>query len=287
MHTVQILALVAASPLLQGVLRRLRAHLQSKPGPSIWQPYRDLRKLWSKEGVVAHDSTIVLLAPGAVLGVAVTFAAIVPSLDPTGTPPWPFDAVALALLLALGRFVLVLAALDTRSAFEGMAAGREITFAALTEAPLILALLGSAALGDGSLARSTGAMGSITGALAAGALLLVMLSETARIPVDNQETHYELTMIHEGLVLEYSGWQLAMLQYAAYLRQAAFFVLAAILLPATGTLAFLWIIALIALIPLIETAYAKLRLFEVPQLFTSALVLSVASIGLRIAGVIK
>jgi formate hydrogenlyase subunit 4 len=114
-----------------------------------------------------------------------------------------------------------------------------------------------------------------------------MLSETARIPVDNQETHYELTMIHEGLILEYSGWQLAMLHYASYLRQAAFCILAAILLPGTGTLTFLWIIGLIACIPFIEAAYAKLRLFDVPQLFTSALLLSVASIGLRIAEAIR
>lgn len=269
MQTLQILLLIGAAPLLQGVLRRLRARLQSKPGPSVFQPYRDLRKLWYRQAVLARRSLVLLAAPGVALGVALAFVAIVPVKNGA---PWTADAVAIALLLALGRFVLVLAALDTRSAFEGMAVGREIAFAALTEAPLILALL---AAGN-----------AVSGALSAGALLLVMLWETARVPVDNQATHYELTMIHEGLVLEFSGWQLAMLQYAAYLRQAAFFVLLAVLLPGTGLMEAAWIVVAIVLIPCIETAYAKLRLFEVPQLFASALVLSIASIGLRIAGVL-
>ncbi|MHB8146098.1 MAG: respiratory chain complex I subunit 1 family protein [Vulcanimicrobiaceae bacterium] len=282
---VQISLLALFAPLLQGVLGRLRARLQGRPGASVWQPYRDLRKLWFKEAVVPGRSTIVLIAPGVAIGVALTFVAVVPSITSTDPSSWRTDAVAVALLLAMGRFVMVLAALETRSAFEGMAAGREIAFASLTEAPLILALLGSAFLGDGSLARFPN--GLWTGALAAGALLLVMLSETARIPVDNQETHYELTMIHEGLVLEYSGWQLAALHYAAYLRQAGFYVLAALLMPGSGVATVAWIAAGAVFIVLTETAYAKLRLFEVPQLFASALILSLASIGLRIVDFVR
>ena len=282
---VQIALLALFAPLLQGVLSRLRARMQGRPGASVWQPYRDLRKLWGKDAVIPQRSMLVLVAPGVALGVAVTFIAVVPSITATDASAWRIDAVALALLLALGRFVAVLAALDTRSAFEGMAAGREIAFASLTEAPLILALLGSAFLSDGGLAHAPN--GIWTDALAAGALLLVMLSETARIPVDNQQTHYELTMIHEGLVLEYSGWQLAMLHYAAYLRQAGFFVLAALLMPGSGVATLGWIAAVGACIVLIETIYAKLRLFEVPQLFASALILSLASIGLRIADVLR
>lgn len=284
-QAVQIALLALFAPLLQGILGRLRARMQGRPGASVWQPYRDLRKLWGKDAVVPQRSMLVLAAPGVALGVAVTFVAIVPSITATDASAWRVDAVAVALLLALGRFVAVLAALDTRSAFEGMAAGREIAFASLTEAPLILALLGSAFLSDGSLAHAPN--GIWTDALAAGALLLVMLSETARIPVDNQQTHYELTMIHEGLVLEYSGWQLAMLHYAAYLRQAAFFVLAALLMPGSGVATLGWIAVVGACIVLIETVYAKLRLFEVPQLFASALILSLASIGLRIVDVLR
>ncbi len=284
-HALQIFATMLFAPLLQGVLRRTRARMQGRPGPSVWQPYRDLRKLWFKEAVVAHRSPIVLLAPGLALGVALTFVAIVPNVVSAEASRWMVGAVAIALLLALGRFVLVLAALDTRSAFEGMAAGREIAFASLTEAPLILALVGSAVLGGAPLAHASD--GLWAAAFSAGALLLVMLSETARIPVDNQETHYELTMIHEGLVLEYAGWQLATLQYAAYLRQAAFFALAALLMPGDGLATMGWMLAFALCVVTIETVYAKLRVFEVPQLFASALILAFVSIGLRIAEVLR
>jgi formate hydrogenlyase subunit 4 len=277
----QFVAFVTLAPLLQGLLRSLRAKLQGRPGPSPFQPYRDLRKLWSKQALVpAGTSVLVIAAPGLVLGVALTFAALVPPIAGGGSTA--VNAVAMALLLALSRFALVLAALDVRSGFTAMAASREMTFASLTEAPLILALL-SGAVSPSPEAISAGDT-PVAGVLAAGALLLVMLSETARIPVDNQETHYELTMIHEGLILEYSGWQLAFLQFAAYVRQAAFFVLAARMLPGTSWLTLLYVAAFVLMIPLVERIYAKMRLFEVPQLFASATVLALASIGLRIAG---
>jgi formate hydrogenlyase subunit 4 len=278
----QFACLVAWAPLLQGLLRSLRAKLQGRPGPSPLQPYRDLRKLWSKEALVpSATSVLVIAAPGLVLGVALTFAALVPPITVGGSTT-AVNAVAMALLLGLSRFVLVLAALDARSGFTGMAASREMTFASLTEAPLILALLSGAV--SPSPEAVSAAETPVAGVLAAGALLLVMLSETARIPVDNQETHYELTMIHEGLILEYSGWQLALLQVAAYVRQAAFFVLAARMLPGTSWLTLLYVAAFALMIPLAERIYAKMRLFEVPQLFASATVLALASIGLRIAG---
>ncbi len=282
-HALQILAIAAFAPLLQGALRRLRARLQGRPGAPVLQPYYDLCKLWSKEAGVARASSVVLASPGVALGVALTFVILVPNVATAGSSPWRIDVVALALLLSLGRFVLLLAALDTTSAFEGMAAGRELAFAALTEAPLMLALIGSTLF-----PRAPAAGVSIwAGTLSAGALMLVMLSETARLPVDNQETHYELTMIHEGLLLEYSGWQLAALNYASYLRQAAFFTLAALLLPGRGIATIGWIAALTFAVAAIETTYAKLRLFQVPQLFTSALILSLASIGLRIGESVK
>jgi formate hydrogenlyase subunit 4 len=274
--TLQIICLVVLAPLVQGAMRTLRARLCGRPGPSPLQPYRDLRKLWAKEALApAGTSAAFLAAPGIALGVALTLAALVPPID--GGSAVPVNAVAIALLLALGRWALVLAALDARSSFGAMAASREMTFAGLTEAPLLLALL------SGTVAAGAGA-GPIAGVLAAAALVLVMLSETARVPVDNQETHYELTMIHEGLVLEYSGWQLALLQLAAHIRQAAFFILAARMLPGSGGLTLVWIGVLIAVIPTIERTTAKLRLFLVPQLFASATILALASIGLRIAG---
>ncbi len=285
MHAFQILVVVVFAPLLQGTLCRLRARLQGRPGSSVLQPYRDLRKLWFKEAVVARASPLICMAPGVALGVALTLVIVVPSIVSPHASSLRIDAVALALLLALGRFMQILAAIDTTSAFEGMAIGREIAFASLTEAPLIIALLGCALFSNDSPLDVSG--GLWADALSAGAFLLVMLSETARIPVDNQETHYELTMIHEGLVLDYSGWQLAMLQYASHLRQAAFFIVAALLMPGSGVATIGWIAVLAVLIAVVETVYAKQRLFEVPQLFTSALILSLASIGLRIAETTK
>jgi formate hydrogenlyase subunit 4 len=261
----------------------LRAKLQGRPGPSALQPYHDLRKLWSKEALVpATSSGLIIAVPGLVLGAALTLAALVPPLAGGSTAG---NAIAIVLLLVLSRFVLVLAALDTRSSFAAMAGSREMTFACLTEAPLLLALLSASFGGNGLATASANGETPVAGILAAGALLLVMLSETARIPVDNQETHYELTMIHEGLGLEYGGWALACIGLAAHVRQGAFFVLAARTLPGTSAVTLLWIAALIVVMPVVERVYAKMRLFEVPQLFASATVLALASVGLRLAGV--
>jgi formate hydrogenlyase subunit 4 len=281
----QVAVLAALAPLLQGAMKLLRARLQGRPGPSAMQPYRDLAKLWTKEALLPDGSSIVALcAPGIALGVAVTFAAALP-LGRNALPV--VDIVALAFLLALGRFALTLAALDVRSAFTGMAASREMTFASLAEPALLIALLGGAILGRGTgLDSLLGLAFGAAGVLAFAAFFLIMLLETARIPIDNQETHYELTMMHEGLTLEYSGWHLALVQYASYLRQASFFVLAGIvLLPAAGlagTVAA--VLGLAASFALVETAFAKLRLFEVPAVLTTAFILATTSVALRILG---
>ncbi len=271
----QVVLLLLIAPAVQGVMKRIRARLSGRPGPPMLQPYSDLRKLWSKEALAPQDaSALFTLAPGVLLGVSMTVLCLAPSIF---RPDAAYlDVIAIALMLSLGRFLLVLAALDTRSAFTAMAATREVTFAALTEAPMILALVSA------SLAHAT----PLAQTLAAGALILVMLAETARIPIDNQETHYELTMIHEGLVLEYSGWQLALVQMSAYVRQIAFFVLVAALLPGDGLLKIAWMLGLMVAIPVIERILPKLRLFEVPGLFTTATLLAFAAIGLRIVGVI-
>lgn len=281
----QWIAIIAVAPLLQGAMKTLRARLAGRPGPPVWQAYRDVRKLWSKEALVAEDTSVIaLVAPGIILGVALVFAAIVPHVFGS-TGFWnPVDVIAMVFLLALGRFFTVLAGLDTRSGFAAMAVSREMTFAALTEAPLILALLGAALTSTSNLSDLHSGATGLTGVLSAGAVLLILLSETARVPVDNQETHYELTMIHEGLVLEYGGWHLALLNYAAYVRQSSFFIVAALLLPGSGLVTLLWIAAFMVIMPLIETMYAKMRLFEVPQIFASAFVLAAASLAIRIVG---
>jgi formate hydrogenlyase subunit 4 len=283
----QVLAIAAFAPLVHGAMKRLRANFQGRPGPSPIQPYRDLAKLWSKEALLpVNTSPIALCAPGIVLGVALTFAAALPLFAPKAEST--VDIVALAFLLAIGRFALSLAALDTRSAFAGMAASREMAFGSLVEPALLVALLGAAALGAGTqMPALLGLPFGAAGALAFGAFFLVILAETGRIPIDNQETHYELTMIHEGLTLEYSGWHLALVQYAAQIKQLAFFALATLLLPGdTIWIHLLWVVALLFAIAVVETVFARLRLFEVPQLIVAAFILAVTSIGLRTLGIL-
>jgi len=281
----QVLLLAVAAPLLHGAMKTLRARFAGRPGPDIVQPYRDLAKLWSKEAILpAGALPISHIAPGLSLGVALTFAATLPFVA-SSLATW-VDVVALAFLLALGRFALTLGALGSGSAFAGMAASREATFSALVEPTLIVALLGGAALGHEPLLSSLALLPfGPAGTLAAAAFFLVLLAETARIPIDNQETHYELTMMHEGLVLEYSGWQLALLQAASHIRQLAFFVVAALLLPgATWWLHLAWVPAIAFAIVCVETLFAKVRLFEVPALLSTAFILAAASILTRVLG---
>jgi formate hydrogenlyase subunit 4 len=285
MSVLATLLLIAFAPLVHGAMKRLRARLQRRPGPAVIQPYRDLVKLWRKDALLPDEASVLtILAPGIVLGVAVTFAAVIP-IAVAGAPA-TIDVVALVFLLTVGRFVLSLAALDTRSAFAGMAASREMTFGSLVEPTLLVALLGGAALGYGTgIAELQQIPVRLAGMLAFAAFFLVLLSETARVPIDNQETHYELTMIHEGLVLEYAGWQLALLQFAAHIRQLSWLFLAAFLLPGDAWWAHaLWVAAIAVAITVVETAWAKVRLFEVPQLLTTAFVLAATSIGLRLLG---
>lgn len=278
MTILQVLLIVACAPFVHGAMKRLRARLQGRPGPSLWQPYRDLRKLWSKDAVLPHGvSWLAACAPGVSLGVALTLAAAVPLI----ASPLPFlDVVALTLMLALGRWMIAVSALDTRSGFTAMAASREMTLSALTEPALLLALLG-ARVSDGSFLVPHGNV-SVAGAVALLAFSIVTIAETARIPVDNQETHYELTMIHEGQVLEYSGWHLALLNLASHVRQLAFLTIAAGLV-APGPVAALAGAAVLAIfITFIENAFARLRLFEIPQLLTTGILLAAASVGARI-----
>ena len=281
----QLLVIAALAPLVQGAMKLLRARLQGRPGPSALQPYRDLAKLWRKESILpAGVSPIAVAAPGIALGVALTLAAALPLAAPGITPLG--EIVALVFLLALSRFVLALAALDSRSAFAGMAASAEQTIAALVEPTLLLALLGAAALGEGTqLSALRHLPFGLAGLLAVGAFFLVLLAETARVPIDNQETHYELTMIHEGLSLEFSGWQLAFIQAASYVRQLSFLLLAGLLLPGGTVWAVVaWAVSIAVAVTVVETLFAKLRLFEIPQLLASGFVLAAASIALRLLG---
>lgn len=281
----QVFIIVAAAPLVQGLLKRLRANLQGRPGPSVFQRYRDLLKLTRKESLLPEGaSPIAVATPGIVFGVALVFAAVLPVL-PTAFAD-PIDIVALIFLLAAGRFFTTLAALDSGSSFAGMAASREMTFGSLVEPTLLLALLSAAGIGGGTqLTALLHLPFGLAGALAVAAFCVVLLAETARIPIDNQETHYELTMIHEGLLLEYAGPQLAAMELASDIRQLCFLVLAVALLPGASMWMHLcWLPGVLAAIAVVETVFAKMRLFEVPQLLLTGFILALASIGMRVFG---
>src|SRR5438094_803489 len=244
-----VLALLLA-PGLVGLIRWLKARLQNRRGAPVWQPYLELRKLFAKEVVVSeHASWLFRAAPFVVFASAVAVTFLVPIL----AVPLPFDTVGdlivVVYLLLLGTFFLALAGLDPGSAFGGMGASREMTVAALAEPTIALAIFALAlnagstnlgqivarALADPAVALSPGHL------LAFGALFVVALAETGRLPVDHPATHLELTMIHEAMVLEYSGRYLALIEWAAppamiahCTRDWQLYVVAALLLALKG-----------------------------------------------------
>jgi formate hydrogenlyase subunit 4 len=294
------LALLLA-PGVVGLIRWLKARLQNRRGAPCWQPYLELRKLFAKEAVVSDNASWLFRAAPFVVfasAVAVTF------LVPIVTVPSPFDAVgdliAVVYLLLLGTFFLALAGLDPGSAFGGMGSSREMTVAALAEPTVALAIFalalsaGSTNLGQivaRTMADPGGAL-SPGHLLAFGALFVVTLAETGRLPVDNPATHLELTMIHEAMVLEYSGRYLALIEWAAAVKLLVFFVLlanlfipwgvAVALTPAALAIAIVTLlvklVALAGLVAVFETRIAKLRLFRVPELLSVSFVLALLAI---------
>src|SRR6266446_10309822 len=226
-NTIHILLALAMPPLLLGVIAKTKALFAGRVGPPLLQPYYDLIKLFQKGSVFSVTTTWVFLA-GPVVGLVT--AAIAVLLVPLADAPAPIsftgDLILLAYLLGLGRFFTASAALDTGSAFEGMGAAREVTFACLAEPAFFLGLLVLAKL-SGTL-HLAGMLGSLLGSYwptAGASLALVLLSwfivllvENSRIPFDDPNTHLELTMIHEVMVLDHSGPALAFIQYAAALK---------------------------------------------------------------------
>jgi formate hydrogenlyase subunit 4 len=293
----EILVALAAAPLLSGWVGICRARLQGRRGPSLWQPYRTLHKLFNKESVVAvHASPLTRLAPYVVWGCMTLACAIVPTLS-TDLPLSPAaDAIALVGLFALARVTISLAAMDTGTAFGSLGARREMLVGFLAE-PALLMVLFSASL----ITQSTG-LTHIVDTLSHGELALypslafagiafamVSLAENARLPVDNPATHLELTMIHEALLLEYSGRHLALIEWASSLKLFAYSCIGlALFVPwgiavAGNPLALLLAVPALfakllaggALLALVETLNAKMRLFRVPEFLATAYLLAV------------
>jgi len=293
----EIAIAVALAPLLTGWINQCRAWLQNKSAPSLWQPYRMLHKLFNKESLVAdHASRLFRVAPYVMFGCMVLASAIVPTLS-TDLPLAPAaDAIALVGLFALARVFISLAAIDVGTAFGTMGARREMLLGFLAE-PALLMVLFSASLVSHSTSLTTivetlahRELAIYPGLAFAGvAFAMVSLAENARVPVDNPATHLELTMIHEALILEYSGRHLALIEWAASLKLFAYSCIGlALFFPwgvaqAQAPLAILLalpalVVKLAAggvLLAALEMTSAKMRIFRVPEFLATAFMLAV------------
>ena len=297
----QILVVALGAPLLVGVLRTLEARLVGRRGPTPWQPYADLRKLLGKDAVVSETASWVFRATPYVLAASMMVTALVVPVLVT-RPPLGFagNIVLLMYLFMLGTFFLALAGLDTGSAFGGMGSSREVAVAALAEPTVILAVF-ALALRAGTInlggvvervEREPWLAANPAHLLAFAAFFIVMLAEAGRLPVDNPATHLELTMIHEAMVLEYSGRYLALVEWASAMKLFVFLTLLANLFfpwgvtsladpvpVALGLLALAGKLAVLtALLALVETSVAKLRLFRVPELLSGSFALALLSV---------
>jgi len=298
---IQLLVVGLGGPLLVGTVRKLKARLQGRRGASVFQPYYDLRKLLTKEAVVSENTSwIFRFTPYLLVAVMLLSAMLVPLL--TTRTPLGFigNIIVLMYLLLLATFFLALAGLDAGSAFGGMGSSREMIIAALAEPTVMIAIfaialragstsldeIASRGISDSMLLLNSGHL------LAFVALFIVALAETGRLPIDNPSTHLELTMIHEAMILEYSGRYLALVEWAAGMKLFLFMTLLAnLFLPwgiATEITVPSLVIALIAFlvkigalavtVALIETVVAKLRLFRVPELLSGSFTLALLAV---------
>jgi len=282
----QTVVVLALPPLLMGIILKTKAWFGGRDGPPVLQPYYDLAKLVRKAPVYSRTTTWVFRAgPIVNLAALLTAALLVPVLTPDTPLGFAGDVILVAYLLALGRMFTVLAALDTGSSFEGMGAAREVTFGTMSEPALFLSFVVLAISSRSlELGRMVGpaldsAWGSVGPAvvLVAGAMLIVLIAETCRVPVDDPATHLELTMVHEVMVLDHSGPDLASITYGAAFK---FLLLGSILLRVAvphGALP-AWLDPPLRIAELaglaVESSLARLRLNRVPLLLAGATVLA-------------
>jgi len=293
MRYFQFLIIIFFSPLVTGVIRKLKANMQGRIGPGVLQPYYDLFRLLKKDMVVSTTTSWIFKAtPYIAFTSAAAAALLVPVLTTESAFGIMGDVVALIYVFALGRFFMALAGLDAGTAFGGEGSSREMTVAILVEPMMMLALF-TAAITAGStniaqIANAQRALYSPSHLLALSAFVIAIIAETGRVPVDNPDTHLELTMIHEGMILEYSGRYLALMEWAHYTKQMVLFTLAMdIFLPvgitrSTGMfgLAFpsaiyaLKMLVMAFLMAAVESTRAKVRFFQLPSILGGAFVLA-------------
>lgn len=269
------------APLVSGIIRKIKNNLRMRSGPSIFQPYYNVRKLFSKGEVISRNvSWIFYAAPVIVFASSVCSLLMILMVQPGPSMKNGMAImVAAFFVLGLGRFFLALAGLDAGSSFGGIGSSREMFISSFAEPTAFIAVFVLCMSGPDSL--------RISGILAGFAIFMVAIAETARIPVDNQETHLELTMVHEAMVLEYSGRSLALIELAGHIKQIILFILLSwyFFVPlATGYCECLIFTAKIAVISLviacIEISMAKMRLFRVVDFLTfSFFIALVASIA--------
>jgi formate hydrogenlyase subunit 4 len=301
---VEMTLLVLAGPLVTGTIQKIKARLQCRRGADIFQPYRDVTKLLRKGSVEADTTSGFFRSiPVLVLAATVAAGALVPVIR-VGPPAVPLgDAILLLGLLALARFLTAIGALDAGGAFGGMGASREMTIAPLVE-PVLMMVVFSTAVAAGTtelgvLAAHRGTQWLLAWRaadfLGFAAMLMLLPAETGRIPVDNPDTHLELTMLHEGMLLEHSGPGLGCMVLASHTRQMVTLALVSALFFPTGPRGMDMtglllgaatsagkILVLAVFLALVESSYAKLRLFRVPQYLGVGFVCALVALALRI-----
>ena len=301
MSIVQLVMIVLGGPLILGVMAKVRARAEGCIGAPVHQPLSDLRKLLTKEPIHAeHSSAVLAIAPFVLVATAAVAIVVSPLVTTAPVLARSADLFVVVFLLLMGSVALALAGLDAGTAFGGMGSSRAMTIGALAEPALLVAILAlsvQAGTSDlpkivaATLAHPSWAAGPER-LLAFVAFLIVVIAETGRIPVDNPSTHLELTMVHEAMVLEYAGPELALVTLGEAMRLGFLLSLAASLfLPwgiTTSTNPLHLLIAVVALsakvvviavgVALLEVRTAKLRLFRVPELLTGGFVLAVLSV---------
>jgi len=293
----QFLIILLLSPLLQGFIKKLKARMQGRVGPGLLQPYYDLIRLFRKEMVLSRVASWVFkAAPFIVFVSTLTASMMVPVITTQSLFGMMGDVIAFIYILAAGRFFMALAGLDAGTSFGGEGSSREMTVAILVE-PMMMLCLFTAAISAGStniagIAETQRLLYSPSHILALSAFIVAVIAETGRIPVDNPDTHLELTMIHEGMILEYSGPYLALMEWAHDMKQMLLFTLTMdIFFPlgmARGTGFFSLAVSLVifilkmllmgSLMAWVESSRAKMRFFQLPSLLESAFVLAFLSL---------
>jgi len=292
----EISLVLALAPLLTGYVRKVKAHLLRRQGPPLLQPYRDLARLIRKEVVLAHNASwLFRVAPYLVFATTWVAAGLVPTFATGLVFSFAADMIAIVALLGSARFALALAGLDVGTSFGGIGSSREMMIASIAEPAMLMAVFTLSLLAGSTQLSSIAAFmqGPDVGlrvslALALVGLVMVAIAENARIPVDNPATHLELTMVHEAMILEYSGRHLALIEAASFLKLLLYLsVVACVFVPwgvavaGEGLAAYLvgvaaYVAKLAAagfLLAVFETAIAKMRVFRVPEFLGAALML--------------